>query len=153
MESVTNSRFYMWRGVVAMAHADGVVTPQELNFINDYVRDIDFSQEQLNVIGEDLRTPQKVQTMFSAIENIQDKKDFFALARALSWSDGDYDAQERLIIEQLEQDTLSEDLSILHESREFLNKVELSDSQWQHQAAKKRNMLGFISGLRAQATA
>ena len=94
-DGVTNSRFYMWRAVVAMVHADGVVTPHEVTFVNDYIYDIDLSKEQLAVIGQDLQTPQDVYGMFSRITDKQDKKDFFALARALSWCDGDYDGQEK----------------------------------------------------------
>lgn len=149
-ESISESRFHMWRCVVGMAHADGIITPHELAFINDYVKDLSFSKEQLDIMGEDLLNPQDVDTLFSSITDPQDKKDFFALARALSWCDGDYDAQEKLIIERLEKSSaFEENQKVLRESREVLNEVELCQDQWKSKTEHSKSLFGFLNGLRS----
>lgn len=148
-EGITESRFYMWRAVVAMVHADGVVTPHELAFVNDYLKDIHLSKEQLDVIGADLRTPQDVYDMFARISDRQDRKDFFALARAVSWCDGDYDGQEKLIIERLEEVHMDdENLYLLEESRDVFNEVELSQNQWKSKTEYSENLFGFLNVLK-----
>ena len=150
-DSLNESRFYMWRTVVAMAHADGVVTPQELSFINDYVRDINLSQEQLDIIGQDILNPQDISKMFSKITKAQDKTDFFALARALSWCDGDYDAQEKAIIESLEQaDLMAVHQEAIEKSRELINEVTLDQNQWSFTTERSRNLFGFLAGKKAR---
>ena len=144
-EGVSESRFYMWRAVVAMVHADGVVTPHEVSFLNDYIHDINLSKEQMETIGLDLQTPQDVYEMFLNISDRNDKKDFFSLARALSWCDGDFDAQEQHIIEQLEKQQLSADnIALLEESREILNEVELCRNQWKNKSEQGQDLFGFL---------
>lgn len=150
-DSLNESRFYMWRTVVAMAHADGVVTPHELSFINDYVRDINLSQEQLDIVGQDILNPQDISEMFSNITESQDKTDFFALARALSWCDGDYDAQEKCIIENLERANLMADShEAIEKSRELINEVNLDQNQWNFTTERSRNLFGFLAGKQAK---
>lgn len=145
-QELGESRFYMWRAVVAMAHADGVVTPHELSFINDYIKDIPFSKKQITLLGQDLREPQSVQEMFLKIEDRQDKKDFFALARALSWCDGDYDAQEKIIIDHLVQfNIFEENESLLKESREIVNEVELHGNEWNFKTNKSQGIFEFLN--------
>ena len=146
-ESITDSQFYMWRAVVAMAHADGVVTPHELSFINDYLLDLNLSKGQLQIIGEDLREDKDVYDMFSHISDRQDQKDFFALARALSWCDGDLDAQEAQIIKRLEAIHMNDETrSVLEESRD---EVELSDNQWVFKAERNTSIFGFLDKIRS----
>lgn len=149
---ISESRFYMWRAVVAMVHADGVVTPHELSFINDHVKQINFSAEQIKVIGEDLQTPQDVYDMFSRIFENQDKFDFFALARALSWCDGDFANQEQHILKHLEavlQDSNARNL--LDESREIMNEVELSQNQWKFKSERSKSLFGFLNARKTNA--
>ena len=151
-QGLSESRFYMWRAVVAMVHADGVVTPHELSFINDYVKELDFSIAQLDIIGEDLREPQQAHDMFAKIAEREDKKDFFALARALSWCDGDYDAQEKFIIDHLEQENfIVENKELLNESREVMNEVELNKNQWMFKTKRSQKLFGFLENRPAEA--
>lgn len=145
-EGLNDSRFYMWRAVVAMAHADGVVTPHEMAFINDYIKDMSLSAQQLEIIGQDLHTPQDTYEMFAHISDLQDKRDFFALARALSWCDGDYDEQEKHIIDCLEESHIdNENRNLLEESREIINEVELCQNQWKFKTERSENLLGFLN--------
>ncbi len=145
-EGLNQSRFYMWRAVVAMVHADGVVTPHELSFINNHIREINLSADQLKMIGEDLQTPQDAYEMFAHITDKQDKRDFFALARALSWCDGDFASQEQHIIECLEDKRVdNETMGILQESREIVQEIELDRDQWKFKSDRSKKLFGFLN--------
>lgn len=141
-ETLSTSRFDMWRAVVAMAHADGIVTPHEISFINEHMYDFQLTQEQKNQISMDLRDAQNIFQMFERIENDEDRKDFFVLARALSWCDGDFDAQEEKILNQLALNESQERL--LSESREIIQEVELLDNQWVFKTPKSKNLFSFL---------
>lgn len=144
-EGVSESRFYMWRGVVVMIHADNMVTPQELSFINDYIKDMNLSQEQLDIIHDDLKNPQDTFEIFTKITDEEDKKDFFALARAVAWCDGNFVKQEERIIKLFEEQKLSdENLSYLEGSRDMMNEIELNQNQWEFQADEKRSIFDFL---------
>ena len=147
---LSHSRFNMWRAVVAMVHADGVVTPHELAFINNYLAELSLSEEQLAQIAEDLQKPQDIFIAFSLIESPEDKRDFFALARALSWCDGDLDAQEEKILKQLELNDASAD-QWLQESREVIDEIELNGSSWAFKTERSKSLFGFLNALRKAA--
>ena len=131
-EGISASRFYMWRAVVAMAHADGIVTPHELNFLQEQVRDVSLSAGQLQILAGDLNKPQDIHAMYAQITSVADRRDFFKLARVLSWSDGDFDAQEKHIIDFLEQEMADNDnRRALEESRESVKEIVLGGDQWE----------------------
>lgn len=132
----------MWRAVIAMTHADGVVTPHEISFINEHMYNFDLTDDQKNQIAEDLRSAQDIFQMFEEIESDEDRKDFFVLARAISWSDGDFDAQEQKILNQL---TLNDSQKrLLNESRQNIQELELSDNQWVFKTPNGKNLLSFL---------
>jgi uncharacterized membrane protein YebE (DUF533 family) len=101
VQGVDESRFYMWRSIFAMAHADGVVTNEESMFMQDTLNSEDFSQEQRIILERDMQTPQDPLEMFMQVENQEDRSRFFYLARMLCWSDGNFDEQEQEILLRL----------------------------------------------------
>jgi uncharacterized membrane protein YebE (DUF533 family) len=102
IEEVSESRFFMWRAVVAMAHADKIVEPEEKELIESYLSKIPFSEQQKEILRRDLEKQRDVAQMFELITDPEDQGEFFQFARMLVWSDGDYDAQEKKILEYLE---------------------------------------------------
>jgi len=128
---ISESRLSMWRAVVCIIHADGVVTPHEMAFIQSAIKDVGLSDTQMKIIGEDLQTPQDAYEMFSQVTSPKDKNDYFALARAVSWCDGDLDKQERLIIKNLEKMHMNEEeMAMLNQSRQQVHEIELCHNQW-----------------------
>lgn len=99
---ISESRFYMWRAVFAMAHADHVVTEEERGFVQNYLIHVPFSDEQRVVLLSDMNDPQDVSEMFSMVSDPEDQGQFFQFARELVWCDGDLEAQEKAIKERLE---------------------------------------------------
>jgi len=150
-QQMNESRFNMWRAVVAMVHADGIVTPHEVSFVNEQIAGLEFSSTQLKQLSDDFKTPQDVYEMFAHIGIAQDKRDFFFLARALSWCDGDLAKQEAHIIDVLSRQEISDqDRELMEESRDIVNEVELSDNQWickDKQNTEGNKMFGFLKEL------
>jgi hypothetical protein len=107
----SDSHFYMWRAVFAMAYADGSLALEEQGLLYDYLDTVPFSDEQLEILREDVATPQDVDEMFLRVTEPEDRRIFFEMARTLVWCDGDYDAQEKVIIERLKRlaDTQGDD--------------------------------------------
>lgn len=101
MPKLSESRFNMWRAVIAMVHADHVVKPHEVNFILSRMRELALSEEQRRAIAEDIRAPKEVRPFFDRIVTPRDKEDFFHLARAVCWSDGEFNQPEREQLLQL----------------------------------------------------
>ena len=99
--SVSESRFSMWRAVAAMIHADDLVLPHEINFIIESTRDIPLTDEQRAILTWDLNHPGDIEMHFSKITNRRDKEDFFYFARAIAWSDGDFDDREQALLQRV----------------------------------------------------
>ncbi|MFN3827904.1 MAG: hypothetical protein ACK4NR_09815 [Micavibrio sp.] len=103
MTGLLDSRFYMWRSVFALAHADGQVTDKERRFMEIYLSRLNLTPEQKELLKADIETRQEVSVMFSRITVEKDVEDFFNFARLLVWCDGDFDEQERQIMDLLRQ--------------------------------------------------
>ncbi len=99
---IPSSRFAMWRAVVAMIHADGVVKPHEIHFVLEGTKDLPLSAVQKAILAADLQTPVDVRSVFDGITNPRDREDFFHLARSISWSDGDFAVREQAMIRELQ---------------------------------------------------
>ena len=142
---LTASRFSMWRGVVVMIHADNVVTPQELCFINDYLRDLNLNSEQKEIIKDDLDNPRDAREIFAQITEEQDKIDFFALARAVAWCDGHFAKQEKAILQLLQGEHLTQDnMKLLKSSRESMNELDLQQDEWKFKTERSKSLFGFL---------
>lgn len=103
MAGMTESRFYMWRSVFALAHADGQVTEKERRFMEIYLSRLSLTPEQKEILTGDVESRQDVSLMFSKMTAEKDVEDFFNFARLLVWCDGDFDEQERQIMDMLRQ--------------------------------------------------
>ena len=106
IKHITESRFYMWRAVFAIAHADGIVTVEETNFLSKCMERDFFSPGQRQILTRDLIEPQSVSRMFAHVLNEEDKLDFFILAEELSEIDGDFSSSEKKSINSLKKENI-----------------------------------------------
>lgn len=119
--NVTDSQFYMWRAIFALAHADEVVSPEELRFMSETLEDIPFSEEQSAVLHNDAKDEQSVEAMFRKITDPVDQAEFFKFASKLAHIDGDFGAEEQEVMLRVKQLHLANvDID------ELVGKVELS---------------------------
>lgn len=100
---VNQSQFYMWRTLFAVAHADDIVTDEEIEFMAHILTDIDFSDEQTKTLKDDIMNAKDVEFMFEGITNSDDRVRFFDLARDLVWVDGVFDNAEQSVMIKLHQ--------------------------------------------------
>jgi uncharacterized membrane protein YebE (DUF533 family) len=86
-----------WRFVVALAHADGVVSQDERKVIEQRVQSLDISLDDKQKILNDLEHPQDPLALFANIEMQFHKAEALYLALNLFSNDGEYcEAEKRL---------------------------------------------------------
>ena len=101
--SLTESQFYMWRTLFAIAHADDVVTDEEVRFMAEAMEDVPFSDEQRKVLNGDVAQAQNIEVMFAGVTDVQDQAAFFKFAHELVHIDGDYGMEEQAIMLKLKE--------------------------------------------------
>ncbi len=102
-DGVSKSQFYMWRTLFAVAHADNVVTDEEIEFMAHILNDIDFSDAQTAILKDDIVNPKNVEEMFKGVTDQGDRVKFFDFARDLVWVDGDFGEEEQGVMIKLYQ--------------------------------------------------
>jgi len=100
---VNESQFNMWRAIFALAHADDIVTSEELRFMAETLEDIPFSDEQKAVLQNDAKEEQSVEVMFERISDPVDQAGFFKFASRLAHIDGDFGAEEQEVMLRLKR--------------------------------------------------
>lgn len=100
---ITDSRFYMWRTLFSVAHADNVVTDEEIEFMAHILEDVDFTDEQTDILKDDIVNPKNVELMFQGVTDQKDRIEFFDFARDLVWVDGDFGSEEQSVMIKLQQ--------------------------------------------------
>ena len=98
---VPDSEFQMWRAVFAFSLVDNVLSIEEQEMLNSYKSMVPFSEQQLSIIRRDFERKQDVVALYNGITRQEDKKRFCVLARALVWTDGDIDEQEKKILKKV----------------------------------------------------
>lgn len=98
---VSDSVFHMWRTVFALAHADNVISNEEIRFMAEAIEDVAFSGWQRDILKKDIAEPQDPVLMFEQIESPRDRMEFFNFAHKIVWSDGDYGREEQAIMRKL----------------------------------------------------
>ena len=149
-EGISQSRFNMWRSVLALIHADGVIHPKELEFMNHYLLEIGFSEDQAQTLISDLSDPQDPTETYSDISDMEDRGQFFMFARMLIWCDGNLDEQEEKIFNHLmkkhmsdiDKDNLRQDLVSSREDARLTRLLE--DENFRHEARDKASISKII---------
>ena len=100
---ITESQFYMWRAIFALAHADDVVTNEELRFMSEALEDVPFSDEQKAILKKDTLDAQSVEVMFMQITDPLDQSEFFQIASKMAHIDGDFGQEEQDIMLKIKQ--------------------------------------------------
>lgn len=117
-KGVDDSEFHMWRAVFAFSLVDNVLSLEEQKMLQIYFKQVPFSNEQIATLKNDFLRPQNIEEMYKKIVHPEHKARFCALARALSWCEGDMDRQEEQILKKLSCIKGTPDYDILRKSRE-----------------------------------
>ncbi|MFK7839044.1 MAG: TerB family tellurite resistance protein [Bdellovibrionales bacterium] len=138
---VNESQFYMWRAIFALAHADHVVTDEELRFMAEILEDIPFSDEQRSILQDDAKHAESIEAMFERIEDPADQAEFFKFAKKLAHIDGDYGEEEQDVILRLKKMHLS-DVNV----DDLVGKVDMSlqsDDEYQNNRDFKETVYSY----------
>lgn len=100
---ITESQFYMWRTLFAIAHADNILADGEIEYMARVLEEISFTPQQTAILKDDITAPKDIEQMFAGITDVQDRILFFDLARELVWADGDFGQEEQSAIIKLKR--------------------------------------------------
>ncbi len=106
MNKISDSKFNMWQAIIAFVHADGLKHPSEVAFIEEKLQVLNLTGEQKTLLREDLIRPKNVDDFYELITAPADRSQFVYFARLLLWCDGDFDAQEKAILDRFHKKTL-----------------------------------------------
>lgn len=98
---VSHNRFIMWRCVITMAHADGFVSSEEDDYLRKVFSRMGFSDEQRDVLEEDLRTPQDTLALLKQINDPACRSDVIYFARLLAFKDGNLHPSEDELLKKI----------------------------------------------------
>lgn len=101
--SITESQFYMWRTLFAIAHADNILADGEIEYMARVLEEVSFTPQQTATLKDDITSPKNIDEMFAGISDVQDRLQFFELARELVWADGDFGEAEQSAIIKLKR--------------------------------------------------
>ena len=99
------SQFYMWRCVVAMAHADGMVHEEEKKYLEKIFSNLEkrttISSEQSNILDADLTEPKDVADLLPHINDPAFRSQVVYFARLLAYKDGELCPSEEKLLKKL----------------------------------------------------
>lgn len=131
---VSDDEFLMWRAVFAFALVDGTLSLEEQDILAGHLKNVPFSEEQLKTLREDMRSPQDVEVLCTAIQHPDNKTRFCELARTLVWSDGNIRQQEKEILKRVSCINDPYHQALLQES---------AHTQWMHEYTRRYENMGF----------
>lgn len=101
------SMFYMWRALVALAHADGQMGQEEIDYFRKLFdtlpRHYELTVAQREAFADDLMNPKQIDLMLPFINDPEVRKMLLDYAEMLAWIDGVLDPREEDILKRLHQ--------------------------------------------------
>ena len=104
IEGLSQSSYYKWRCLIALANVDAKLDPDEVAFFRAELKKLEgegITQEQMEQLVSDLKNPMQPEVFFARIDDIFDKIDLVRMAYHLFNSDGEFEAREQQVYEYL----------------------------------------------------
>ena len=103
--------FYMWRCVIAIAHADGNLSEDEQAYFTKIFSNIDrvhgLSEEQKRTFADDCANPKRIDDLLPYINDPEYRGMLIYFGETLAWLDGNVTPEENAILEKLRLDQLA----------------------------------------------
>ena len=140
---LSDSRFAMWRGLVALVHADHRVTKDEVDFFVKRLDKIEATQTQKETLLKDLEYKQDVAPFIEEMTDSTDRSNFVYFGRLVFYSDGDFAKQEACLLNLIHDKVMSKvDLeNVMHDVDQ--NVADYMAAFDQERQERKEN-LGFL---------
>lgn len=104
-EDFNFGKFYMWRCIVAMAHADGLIHEQEETYLNRIFDNMKqragLPENHYRILRDDLENPQDVGRLLPYINDPQYRSQVVYFARLLAYKDGELHPSEEQLLHKL----------------------------------------------------
>ncbi len=144
----STSMFYMWRCIVAIAHADGVVHEKEREYLarvfQGMERVYDMKDEHRQAFADDLIHPKNIADLLRYINDPACRAQLIYFGGLLARADGVLDVREDAILKKLHADQLA---SLDMEQIRSAVRQKVQDEMFRHDLAK--GMLRPQKGLAA----
>lgn len=143
---VGTSQFYMWRCIVAIAHADGVVKAEERRYLQRIFNNMALTEEQKAAFAADLDAPQDIASLLSHINEPEWRGQLIYFAGLLARADGVLDPSEEVLLKKLHADQMA---SLDMEQIRADVKMAVDNEMFQHDLKQSalRPKNGFVAVL------
>ena len=102
---ISDSQFNMWRAVIAIAHADGTVQPEEKAFLDKTLAKLDavynLSDAQRKTLTDEMQAPQSIATLLPLITEPENRSMLVHFGEILAWADNEISVDEEAILKKL----------------------------------------------------
>ncbi len=116
--ALTQSCFYKWRCLIALASVDAKLDPAEKKFFAHQIDNLkaeDISEDQMRILLEELKHPRQPEVYFIRVDDPIEKFDLLRMAYFLFISDNHFEIRERQVYEYLRRE-ISKSLRIDEET-------------------------------------
>lgn len=86
-KEMTESHLNMWRLVTSAVHADEHIDPEEVQQIEKYIQELNFNEEQKEIIRKELKSPSPLEEILDKITEPGDRSQSVYLVQLLLWKD------------------------------------------------------------------
>lgn len=104
-----NSKFYMWRCIVTMAHADGLMHDNERKWLTTMFKNMHdragMPQAQVDTLLSDLSKPQDIASLLPQVSEPKFRGQLVYFARLLAYKDGELHPSEEMLLEKMRAGT------------------------------------------------
>jgi uncharacterized membrane protein YebE (DUF533 family) len=110
-ETVSTSMFYMWRCIICIAHADGVIHAQEVEYLRRIFKNMDraygLTDEQKAIFEDDLENPKQIRDLLPYINDPYFRSQLIYFGGLLAHADGHLHPEEDALLKKLRADQLA----------------------------------------------
>lgn len=110
-EPIGHSQFYMWRCIIAIAHADGFMHDAERAYLNRIIANMDrtggLSDEQKKTFAADIEEPQNISDLLRHINDPQWRGQLIYFGGLLARADGELHPDEDFLLKKLHADHMA----------------------------------------------
>lgn len=98
---ISDSKFHVWRCLVALVHADGQVDAKEKDWLSHCLSSQMLHDEQKNILREDFKSPPALESLLPKITEIKDFSHLLHMANILFHIDGEMTEAEKKMMASL----------------------------------------------------
>jgi len=98
---VSNSKFYMLRCLITMAHADDVLTDVERSYMEAFMLRLPLTDEQKSTLEDDLTSPAPIEDLLPNINEPSYRSQVLYFARLMAFKDGNLEPTETDLLNKI----------------------------------------------------